>query len=64
MAKFLGVRWFNTVGIVQVEDEYDGIQYYIKAVEGLNEVVDIQVIMDWGTTFPNNAGDVLFGRVP
>jgi hypothetical protein len=62
--KFLGVRWFNKVGIVQVEDEYDGIKYFIKDVEGINESVDLRVIMEWGSKFPNPAGDALFGRTP
>ena len=59
--KFLGVRWFNDIGIVRVEDEYDGIQYFIKYARGNDEQEDIKHIMDWGSRFPKDAGDVLFG---
>ena len=59
--KILDAIWFNKVGIVRVEDEYEGIKYYIKEVDGLNEEDDIWKVADWGSTFPKNAGDVLFG---
>lgn len=59
--KILDVIWFNKVGIVRVEDEYEGIKYYIKDVDGLNEEDDTWKVVDWGSTFPKNAGDVLFG---
>ena len=59
--KLLGMRWFNTVGIARVEDEYDGIKYLIKGVDGRDEVLDTQYVMEWGNTFPADAGDVLFG---
>jgi uracil phosphoribosyltransferase len=64
--KILDVRWFNDVGIVRVEDEYDGIKYYIGAIDthlnyGNSEEYDKERIADWGVKFPNDAGDVLFG---
>lgn len=60
--KILDVRWFNRVGIVRVEDPYEGIKYYISDLrEGNTENEDINEIAEWGSTFPNNAGDVLFG---
>lgn len=59
--KVLDAIWFNKVGIVRVEDEYDGIKYYVKDVDGLNEEDDMWNIAYWGSTFPKNAGDVLFG---
>lgn len=59
--KILDVMWFNKVGIVRVEDEYEGIKYYIKDVHGLSEELDKQSVASWGSTFPNDAGDVLFG---
>ena len=60
--KILDTRWFNRVGIVQVEDPYDGIKYYIKEIDGLNkEHEDARLIADWGSTFPSAAGDALFG---
>lgn len=63
--KILDVRWFcgrTNVGIVRVEDEYDGIKYYIGGgFAGYNEEADKQFIADYGSTFPQNVGDVLFG---
>lgn len=67
--KILDVRWFcgrTNVGIVRVEDEYDRIKYYIASPPDANtmrssEEEDIQFIADWGSTFPKEAGDVLFG---
>ena len=65
--KILDVRWFNAVGIVRVEDEYEGIKYYIGAINthlnygGDSEEHDKKYIADWGNTFPKEAGDVLFG---
>jgi hypothetical protein len=62
--KILDVRWFcgrTNVGIVRVEDEYDGIKYYIASIEGSIPESDKQFIADWGSTFPTDAGDILFG---
>jgi hypothetical protein len=62
--KIIGVRWFcgqSTVGVVRVQDEYDGIKYYIGTGEGHVEEADMQNIAEWGSTFPTAAGDVLFG---
>lgn len=58
--KILDVRWFNKVGIVKVDDEYSGVRYYIRHIEGQDEVHDKQMIAYWGNSFPNDAGDVLF----
>lgn len=58
--KILDAIWFNKVGIVRVEDEYEGIKYYIKEVDGLNEEEDMWKVADWGSSFPKAAGDVLF----
>lgn len=58
--KILGAIWFNKVGIVRVEDEHDGIKYYIKEVDGLNEEEDPWNIAYWGSSFPKAAGEVLF----
>ena len=56
------VMWFNDVGIVLVELEYPPFRkYFIKHVPGFNEETDIQYIKDWGSHFPNDVGDVLFG---
>lgn len=59
--KILNVRWFNSIGIVRVEDEYEGIKYYIGYADTGTEESDKQHIADWGNRFPNDAGDVLFG---
>jgi hypothetical protein len=64
--KILGVRWFNSVGIVQVEDPYAGTKYYIKQLDEDLELFGteeqgMKSIADWGNTFPKDAGDVLFG---
>lgn len=59
--KILDAIWFNKVGIARVEDEYEGIKYYIKEVAGLNEEEDTWKVADWGSAFPKNVGDVLFG---
>ncbi len=59
------VMWFcaghGNAGIVKVDDQYDGIKYYIGACSGLNEDVDIDHIAKWGSSFPKLAGDKLFG---
>jgi hypothetical protein len=63
--KVLNTRWFTNsvgcIGIVKVETDYDGIKYYIGGVAGNDEATDAQYVADWGSTFPENAGDVLFG---
>jgi hypothetical protein len=62
--KILDIRWFcgrSTVGVVRIQDEYDGIKYYIGTGEGHYEEADKQNIADWGSTFPTDAGDILFG---
>jgi hypothetical protein len=60
--KFLGVEWFNQVGIVKCEGDLPGdIRYYIKDVIGIDEKSDIEDIMAFGSKFPKNAGDALFG---
>lgn len=69
--KILDVLWFcgsSNVGIVRVEDEYDGIKYYIGSppfseCSPNSEEDDSNWIADWGSSFPKHAGDVLFGVV-
>jgi len=57
--------WFcavdGNVGIVKVNDQYDGIKYYIGTCSGSSEEEDIDHITSWGSTFPKTAGDILFG---
>ena len=62
--KVLDSMWFVRCGIVRVQTEYDGIRYYIHGMEfneNSTESADAQYIAEWGSTFPNDAGDVLFG---
>lgn len=63
--KIVDTRWFcgsTNVGIVQVRDKYDTtFKYYIAGVRGWNEQSDAEFIADYGSTFPKDAGDVLFG---
>ncbi len=55
-------RWFNDVGIVRVWGRFDGHRYYIgSTVEGNFMHQDEERIMKWGTKFPLDAGDALFG---
>ena len=56
--------WFcgrTNVGIVQAENDFDGIKYYIGAVEGLDEEEDKLFIANWGSSFPKDVGNLLFG---
>lgn len=65
-AEFVDVKWYcsghGNVGIVKVKDYYDGIKYYIAQVSGEDEQRDIHTIMNWGSSFPKDAGAVLFGE--
>lgn len=56
------VMWFNKVGIVRVENDYDGVKYYIKEIPGFDIEHDKQLIAEWGSSFPEDAGYALFGR--
>ena len=63
--KLLDVRWFTnrdgSTGIMRVEDKWEGIKYYIGGVTGMNEIVDMRYVADWGSTFDYAAGNTLFG---
>ena len=63
--KVLDILWFTNrfgcIGIAQVEDDYDGIKYYMSQVQGWDVDIDTKRVMEWGATFPKEAGDVLFG---
>lgn len=63
--KILDIRWFceglGGCGIARIEDECDGIQYRIGARQGMSEEFDKWSIADWGSSFPKDVGDVLFG---
>lgn len=65
--KVLDSIWFINCGIVRIEDEYEGIKYYIRGIQS-NEwstpEKDEQFVAEWGSTFPREAGDILFGVDP
>jgi hypothetical protein len=69
MSKILDVYWFcgrSNVGIVRVEDECDGIRYYIGSppmseFSPNKEEDDRLWIAAWGSSFPTQAGNKLFG---
>ena len=52
--------WFDNIGVVMVEDPYDGIKYYIGSGNGFTEEADRYHIAKWGLSFPKDAGDALF----
>ena len=55
------VIWFNNVGIVrQYDEQTNTCKYYIKEISGLNEEQDYFTVLDWGSSFPTNAGYELF----
>ena len=59
--------WYINCGIVRVEDEYEGIKYYIRGLQA-NEWStperDAQFVAEWGSSFPREVGDILFGVDP
>jgi hypothetical protein len=61
----LGSVWFTNrnscIGIVRVKTEYDGIKYFIANTHGKNQKEDEEHVALWGSTFPQEAGDILFG---
>lgn len=68
MPMIIDVMWYcgrSNVGIVQVKDEWEGIKYYIGSPPGMewgnSEDQDKMWIASWGSTFPKDAGDKLFG---
>ena len=65
--KVLDVLWYINCGIVRVEDEYEGIKYYIRGLQA-NEWStperDAQFVAEWGSSFPREVGDILFGADP
>ena len=65
--KLLDILWFSgrtLVGIARTEDEWEGIKYYISSVDNPSTPeIDAQFVADWGSTFPKEAGNVLFGVI-
>ncbi len=61
--KILETYWFMGGGIVRVLTDENEIKYYIRGIAEMSNDADEdrQYIADWGNTFPNAAGDALFG---
>ena len=62
--KILDVKWFcgsTNVGVVQVMTEYSSVQYYIGSFVASTEQEDAEFIAAWGSSFPLDVGDLLFG---
>jgi hypothetical protein len=47
---------------VKVLDKWDGIKYYIGHAGGYDSAHDAEQIAGWGSSFPTEAGDKLFGE--
>lgn len=65
MKNILDTKWFcgrTSIGIVRVQTDYYGIVYYIGTIhQSSTAEQDSAFIADWGSTFPVEAGDTLFG---
>lgn len=63
--EILDTYWFTDttgcIGIVKVLDKWDGIKYYIGHAGGYDSAHDAEQIAGWGSSFPTEAGDKLFG---
>lgn len=61
---FKSVRWFSAIkgciGIVQTYEDGE-YRYFLGSGHGNDEAVDIQLIRNWGSKFPVDAGNILFG---
>ena len=57
--------WFcaghGNVGIVKVRTHGGEVKYFIGQCKGEDEGMDKMWIADWGSSFPTEAGKVLFG---
>jgi hypothetical protein len=49
--KILGSIWFNKIGIVLINDDYEN-KAYIGYVKGINEKEDTEYISKFGYPFP------------
>lgn len=54
-AKVISSIWYhsgmNSIGVVGVETEYDGIKFYIGVAPGGTREEDEQYIAEWGSRF-------------
>jgi len=63
----LDSTWFTAMGgaltgVVMVEDDIDGVQYFIGPAIGQDQTVDEQWIAERGAAFPALAGMALFHK--
>jgi hypothetical protein len=63
----LDSTWFTPmggaiIGVVMVEDDIDGVQYFIGPALGQDQTVDEQWIAERGARFPALAGMALFHK--
>ena len=63
----LDSTWFTAaggavIGVVMVEDDIDGIQYFIGPAIGRDQTVDETWIAEHGARFPALAGMALFHK--
>ena len=63
----LDSTWFTAaggavIGIVMVEDDIDGVQYFIGPAIGRDQIVDETWIAEHGARFPALAGMALFHK--
>jgi hypothetical protein len=63
----LDSTWFTAMGgaltgVVMVEDDIDGVQYFIGPAIGKDKAVDEQWIAEHGARFPALAGMALFHK--
>jgi hypothetical protein len=63
----LDSTWFTPmggaiIGVVMVEDDIDGVQYFIGPALGRDQTVDEQWIAERGARFPALAGMALFHK--
>ena len=60
----LRVKWLSgakgTVGIAKIKMFDGSIEYRISPVDGFLEHMDVQQIVAWGGSFPDEVGNVLF----
>ena len=68
MSKITNAIWFSgrrgLVGVVEVDDQYDGLVYYIGIAPGKNEEDDKLEIAAWGSSFPKAAAQTLLYGAP
>lgn len=58
-------KWFNgrgKVGIALAHDEKGNNHYFIGTGDGLNETIDVNLIVSFGARFPKSLGDQLFSE--